>query len=159
MHVPAIGFQWGGSGDRLGSLCSFHLVHNYLLAVRHFGGNYDNLSDTEILRAQPGICLADALCGYSIALCQLVQGFTRLDGMEHLLFRSDVLLWNLQCFTGFNFLVAAGVHFNDITGSDIIHAGYGIKTLPFGDGVQEIAGRLCLSHHSGAAGRQGCDKI
>lgn len=91
MHVPAIGFQWGGSGDRLGSLCSFHLVHNYLLAVRHFGGNYDNLSDTEILRAQPGICLADALCGYSIALCQLVQGFTRLDGMEHLLFRSAVL--------------------------------------------------------------------
>ena len=113
----------------------------------------------EILRAQSGICLADALCGYSIALCQLVQGFTRLDGMEHLLFRSDVLLWNLQCFTGFNFLVAAGVHFNDITGSDIIHAGYGIKTLPFGNGVQEIAGRLCLSHHSGAAGRQGCDKI
>ena len=52
----------------------------------------------------------------------------QLDGMEHLLFRSAVLLWNLQCFTGFNFLVTAGVHFNDVTGSDIIHAGYGIKT-------------------------------
>ena len=79
------------------------------VSYTHLGGNYDNLSDTEILRAQSGICLADALCGYAIALCQLVQGFTRLDGMEHLLFRSDVLLWNLQCFTGFNFLVAAGV--------------------------------------------------
>ena len=48
------GLIGGGGGAALG---------DYLLAVRHLGGNYDNLSDTEILRAQSGICLADALCG------------------------------------------------------------------------------------------------
>ena len=159
MHIPAIGFQWGGSGGRSDSLCGFHFVHDDLLAVRSFGGDHNDLAYTEILRAQSGICLADALCGYSVALRQFVQGLTCLDGMEYLLCRPAVLLWYFQGLAGLDLQVAAGVHLDDIAGSHIIHAGYGIKTLSFGDGVQEIAGGLRLGHHSGAAGRQGCDKI
>ena len=105
-------------------------------------GMTDDLSDTEILGAQSRVGVTDGFGRYIVFHGQSVKGLTGFDGMVCFFLCVGGTAGDTQRASDEYFLVTAGVQFDDVRLADAVHAGDGVETLSFFDGMQEI--RLIL---------------
>ena len=109
------------------------------------GRNEDDLSDTEILGAQSRVGVTDGFGRYVVFHGQPVEGLAGCDGVVCFFLCVGGTAGDTQHASDEYSLVTAGIQFDDVCLADAVHAGDGVETLSFFDGMQEI--RLVLLCH------------
>ena len=122
------------------------------------------MSCAEIIGIQAGIGITNGLYRYAVQVAEAVERFACGDGMEGFLRLAFFLAGDAQGASYVYLFVTTRIQSDNVGLADAIHAGDGVKTLTFFDGMQKVclvflctdAEAAGCSQQQGAKGAFGC---